>query len=139
MGFLDSLEGLCSLVRLWPTKEGWPLASAAAAREIADSEALLCDTVRLLERDIYSNSVRDSAKSKRRFVLDLAELVLDKCSSTHSVRPLTKVLVTKVAACLKGAYYTTGSSYRRELKYEHVERSFEVPGWLSRVLDQCER
>ena len=81
-----------------PTKDGKVKASAAVAREIADSADLLREAVKLLERDFYANSGRDSAKSKRRFVLDLAELVLSKCISTSSVLPLTSELVTKVAA-----------------------------------------
>ena len=77
--------------------------------------------------------------AKQRPVVEWAETVLSKCTTTRAVPPLTEVLVTKAAACFNGAHYTTGGSHFSELKYLHIETNHEVPGWLIRVLELCER
>ena len=114
-------------------------ASAAVAREIAESADSLQVTVKPWERDFYANSSRDSMSAKQRLVMEWAETVLSKCTTIRAVPPLTEVRVTKAAACFNGAHYTTGGSHLSELKYLHIETNHEVPGWLIRVLELCER
>ena len=66
-----------------PLRDNRAKASAAVAREIAESADSLQVTVKPLERDFYANSSRDSMSAKQRLVMEWAETVLSNCTTTR--------------------------------------------------------
>ena len=106
------------------------------AMKVANSPTLLDKAVESLKGNFWASSSLKARKSRREEVLTLAVAV----SKEHkAVIPLSREVIEKTAAALKGASLASADQYLNELKLMHVEAGFEVPAWMQRTFTLCKK
>ena len=104
--------------------------------KVAKSPMLLDKAVDSLKGNFWATSSLKARKSRREEVLTLA-LAVSK--ERKAVIPLSREVIEKTAAALKGASLASADQYLNELKLMHVEAGFEVPAWMQRTFALCKK
>ena len=77
-----------------------------------------------------------TTKDNKRNKLKLAEKVANTAGH-GDLYPLSEDIILDVAACFKGASYSSGYAYLAEMKLRHIELGFATPPWMLRLLGKC--
>ena len=86
-----------------------------------------------LHDEMHAQTTRVNKSTKLALAEDLA-----KETGNDPVYPLTYKTIEDVAACLKGADYSSGYSYLQELRGRHEDLGYEVQPWMKRLMSRCQ-